>query len=332
MWHAMNVDTTLYVKTCAICSKNKDPRVKPKAELGSYHAGARIERVHLYMMGPLPESDRGDKYIMVMVDQFSHWVEIQPLPEISTETTARMGIDNFISRFGYTLQIHTDQGKNFNGNLFKAMCDLLQITKTRTTPYRPCSNGQVERHNRLLLQLIHCYISTRQATSDEDLQLLAGARRGMENHATGYSANTIMLLADNFQPVDILMGAERAMMKDENPSEYLKRLQKTLQEVHHLAREHLQTNLCYHKKTHDLKLQQNQFNVSDFVHKMNAVSKKGQCKKLKPIWIGPLLLIEVVTPVLYKVKDHHREYILHHHRIKLCEDRAIPMWLHQLRH
>ena len=147
MWHEMNMDTTLYVKTCAICSKNKKPRVKPKAELGSYHAGARMERVHLDMMGPLPESDRGNKYIMVMVDQFNRWVEIQLLPEISAETTAWTAIDHFFSRFGYPLQIHTDKGKNFDGNLFKAMCDLLQITKTRTTPYRPCSNGQVERYN-----------------------------------------------------------------------------------------------------------------------------------------------------------------------------------------
>ena len=77
------------------------------------------------MMGPLPGSDKGNKYIMVMVDQFSKWVEIQPLAEISVETTARVVIDNFFSRFGYPLQIHTDQSKNFNGNLFQQMCSLL---------------------------------------------------------------------------------------------------------------------------------------------------------------------------------------------------------------
>ena len=121
----MNVDTTLYVKTCAICSKNKKPQVKPKAELGSYHAGARMERVHLDIMGPLPESDRGNKYIMVIVDQFSYWVEIQPLTEISAETMVWMATDNFFSRFGYPLQIHTDFDKNFDRKLFKAMCDLL---------------------------------------------------------------------------------------------------------------------------------------------------------------------------------------------------------------
>ena len=133
MWHEMSTDVTLYVKTCAICSKNKKPQIKPKVQLGSYHAGARMERVHLDMVGPLPESDKGNKYIMVMVDQFSKWVEIQPLAEISAETTARAVIDNFFSRFGYLLQIHTDQGKNFDGNLFQQMCSLLRITKTRTT-------------------------------------------------------------------------------------------------------------------------------------------------------------------------------------------------------
>ena len=90
--------------------------------------------------------------------------------------------------------------------------------------------------------------------------------------------------------------------------------------------------MCYQKKTCDLKLQQNRFDDGDFVYKINAVSKKGECKKLEPIWSRPLLVVEVVTPVLYKVKDRHREYILHHDRIKLCEDCAIPMWLRQLRH
>ena len=275
MWHEMSTDVTLYVKTCTICSKNKKPRIKPKAQLGSYHAGARMERVHLDMMGPLPESDKGNKYIMVMVDQFSKWVEIQPLAEISAETTARAAIDNFFSRFGYPLLIHTDQDKNFDGNLFQQMCSLLQITKTRTTPYRPCSNGQVERYNHLLLQLIRCYISTRQSAWDEDLQLLTGAIRAMKNRSTGYSANMMILLMDTFQPVDILMGTEGATLHDEDPSTYLKKLHKTLQEVHQLAREHLHTGLCYQKKTYDLKLQESHFEVGNLVYRLNAVSKKG---------------------------------------------------------
>ena len=120
------------------------PQVKPRAELGSYHTGARMEQIHLDMMGPLPESDSGNMYIMVMVYQYSKWVEIQPLKDISAETTAHTVVDQFFTKFDYPLQIHTDQGKNFDGNLFQEICKLLQITKMHTTPYHPFSNGQVE--------------------------------------------------------------------------------------------------------------------------------------------------------------------------------------------
>ena len=332
MWHEMSLDVQLYVKTCATCSKNKKPRVKPRGELGSYHAGKRMERVHLDMMGPFPEPRSGNKYILVMVDQFTKWVEVQPLPEISAETTARAAVDGFFSRFGYPEQIHTDQGKNFDGNLFRELCKMLRITKTRTTPYRPSSNGQVECYNRLLLQLSRCYVGTRHGTWDEDLQLLAGAIRAMKNRSTGYSANMMMLLMEVTQPVDILMGTEGAEMRDENPSAYLTRLCKTLEEVHQLARENLRSHLCYQKRTYDLKLQQNHYEVGDLVYRLNQVTKKGECQKLKPIWVGPLIVTEVITPVLFRVRGRKREQILHHDKLKICEDRAIPMWVRRLRH
>ena len=142
-----------------------------------------------------------------------------------------------------------------------------------------------------------------QLTVYQDLQLLVGAIRTMKNHSTGYSANMMMLLMDTFQPGDILMGTEETAVRNENPSQYLCKLHSTLTEVHRLASEHLKSGLCYQKKTYDLKLQQKHFDVGDFVYKLNVVNKDGQCKKLKPIWIGPLLVTQVLSPVLYNVKD-----------------------------
>ena len=94
-------------------------------------------------------------------------------------------------------------------------------------------------------------------------------------------------------------------MRDKSPSEYLYKLHGTLTEVHRLASEHLKLGFCYQKKSYDLKLQQKHFKLGDFVHKLNVVNKKGECKKLKPIWIGPLLVTWILCPVLYKVKDRH---------------------------
>ena len=58
-----------------------------------------------------------------------------------------------MARFGCPLEIHTDQGRNSESELFKEMCELLEIGKTRTTSYRPSENGQVERYNRSIAQI-----------------------------------------------------------------------------------------------------------------------------------------------------------------------------------
>ena len=128
------------------------------------------------------------------------------------------------------------------------------------------------------------------------------------------------------------MGTEGVEMRDENPSAYLTRLRKTLQEVHQLARENLRSSLCYQKRTYDLKLQQNHYEVGDLVYRLNQVTKKGECRKLKPIWVGPLIVTEVITPVLLRVRSRKKEQVLHHDKLKICEDRAIPMWMRRLRH
>ena len=109
-----------------------------------YHAGYLMERVHIDLLGPFTESSRGNKYILVMVDQFSKWLECGAVPDQHAETVAWKFLTHFVVTFGCPLEVHSDQGKQFDGNLFKAFCDLLQITKTRTTPYHPASNGQVE--------------------------------------------------------------------------------------------------------------------------------------------------------------------------------------------
>ena len=89
----------------------------------------------------------------MMVDSFTKWVECVPLPSQTAEMTARAAINGFFVRFGYPFEIFTDQGRNFESELFQKVCELLQIHKSRTTPgpYRPSGNGQKERYNRTVL-------------------------------------------------------------------------------------------------------------------------------------------------------------------------------------
>ena len=79
-------------------------------------------------------------------------------------------------------------------------------------------------------------------------------------------------------------------------------------------------------------MQESHYEIGDFVYHLNSASKTGESKKLKPVWIGPLVVIDVINLVLFWVKDHKKEYVLHHDCLKRCEDRSIPFWLRKLRH
>lgn len=157
-WHNLSQDCTEYVKGCSTCNQNKKPHIKSRAALKSYHAGFPMERVHLDILGPFNTSEAGNNYILMMIDQFTKWIEMAALPDQTALSVAHKFVTHFIVTFGCPMEVHTDQGRNFDSNLFQALCDELQIAKTRTTPYHPSSNGQVERYNTTVLQMIRCFI------------------------------------------------------------------------------------------------------------------------------------------------------------------------------
>ena len=93
-------DVSAYVKGCVECNQNKKATVSAKHPMLSYHSGSPMERVHLDLIGPLPRTERGNEHILMMVDQFTKWVECIPLPSQSAEETARAAVNQFFSRFG----------------------------------------------------------------------------------------------------------------------------------------------------------------------------------------------------------------------------------------
>ena len=141
-----------------------EPAEKPFATLKAALIGVPMERIHLDFLGPLPKTQQGNEYILVIVDQFTKWVECIPLPSQTAEVTARAAVNEFFCRFGCPLQIFTDQGRNFESNLFVQMCKLLNIHKAKTTPYRPSANGQVERYNRTLMDAVRCFVNSAPTT------------------------------------------------------------------------------------------------------------------------------------------------------------------------
>ncbi len=86
------------------------------------------------------------------------------------------------------------------------------------------------------------------------------------------------------------------------------------------------------KLTYDVKTHQCSFDRGDLVYKLDTSTKKGESKKLKPVWIGPFVVTEVVSPVLYRIEGHRKASVVHHDQIKICNDRVVPFWIRRKRH
>lgn len=235
MWYQMSQDCREYVQSCSVCNKNKKSSVKHKAPLRRHHAGSPMERVHLDILGPFTPSEHGNVYVLVMIDQFTKWIECAALPNQTALSIAKKFLLHFIVTFESPLSVHTDQGRNFDGDLFKAMCSALQITKTRTSPYHPSSNWQVERYDRVLLQMIRCYIEGKVRNWDVDLPLLVMALHATENRSTGYTPNRCKVVLQ----VDIVTRMASLTLTDYEPDEWVRHLDKVMAEAHSFARKQL---------------------------------------------------------------------------------------------
>ncbi|PIK59483.1 Retrovirus-related Pol polyprotein from transposon [Apostichopus japonicus] len=149
-----------------------------------------MERVAMDILGPLPVTDTG---IYLCVGLLTKWTEAYAIPNQEAVTVARVFVEQFVLRFGVPLQLHTDQGRNFESNLFKELAQLLGIDKTRTTAFHPQSDGMVERFNRTLEAMLSAVVSENQRDWDEWLPHVTMAYRSSVHETTGETPSVMML-------------------------------------------------------------------------------------------------------------------------------------------
>ena len=73
------------------------------------------------------------------------------------------------------------------------------------------------------------------------------------------------------------------------------------------------------------------YEIGDLVYVLDSAKKIGINPKLQLVWKGPYMISKVISPVLFEVADKRKSFVLHHDRLKPCEDRSIPLWLRRKR-
>ena len=329
IWYNLRNSCEEHVKGCAVCNRQKKGCRVARGEQQLFHAGYALERVHIDIMGPLMETQKGNKYILVIVDQFTKWVEAFPLKNQLAETVAGVVVREFVARFGCPLEIHTDHGRNFESELFKEMCELLEIGKTRTTSYRPSANGQVERYNRSIAQIIRCCIGDRQERWDDFVGIAVGAIRATVNRSTGFTPNRMMLGREVMMPLDLMLGSDGEEAR--RGGTFGADFKDGWVEAHRKAREILEGVQRRQKKYYDLRKRTTIYEVGDVVLRKNNAGVLGSSKKLNPVWKGIWVVNKIMSAVLLEIKNNKKVCVVHHDTIKKCGDSDLPRWVERLR-
>jgi len=126
-WASCKQDVENWCRTCKICNEKNRPSRKGKSLLQIYNVSNPFERVQMDILGPLPISSSGNRYLLIIVDCFTKWVKAFPLRIPRAKTVVKVFVNQVISRHGVPLVLHTDQGRNFESKIFQElMCSELK--------------------------------------------------------------------------------------------------------------------------------------------------------------------------------------------------------------
>ena len=139
-------------------------------------------------MGPSPETDDGNKCILVLGDHLSKCAEAYAFKNHTAQTVADIIMEQFITHFGVPRSLHSDQGPKFKSDLIAELCKLLHINKACTVPYNPKSDGLVERANWTVIQVLTTLVN--EACNDmDDLPFVMMAYRSSVHESTKCTPN-----------------------------------------------------------------------------------------------------------------------------------------------
>ena len=172
----MKKDVHEWVSSCEECCQKKSPHQKHIHSLTTWKPSHPFWQVALDIMGPLPESS-GNKYILLIGDQFTKWYEAIPMSNQEASTVAKAFVNVWVSRIGCPANLHRVKGTNFMSNFFKNMCRELGINRTSTTAYHPQVNAMIERTNRTIEESLAKYMGEHHNTWSDYLPLVMMAYR-----------------------------------------------------------------------------------------------------------------------------------------------------------
>ena len=207
----------------------------------------------------------GVENILVITDHFSWYAQAIPTRNQNAKTTARVLFDNFIVHYGFPARIHSDQGQNFESNLIKELCQIARVVKSRTTPYHPMGNGQVERFNQTLLKMLWTLEEYQKSDWKTHVPPSVHAYNATFHDSTGFSPYFLMIGRHPRLAVDAFLGLTPDALSSTSKTEYVRKLKERLNSAYIKAAEEAKSSAAVHKQRYDAKSRNTVLKPGDLV-------------------------------------------------------------------
>ena len=291
-WPGMGKDIARWVKHCPTCCLVKPGEGLGRSPLHQELFGVRFGRIAMDIISGFKPTPAGNTCMLVIQDYFTKYVRVIPLPDHTAVTCATAFVDHWVLTFGIPLLLHSDQGREFESQLFTAMCEYLTVVKQRTNPYRPQSDGQVERFNRTLIEALTALVDVHMEDWDIQSKYVVTAYNSTEHSSTGCSPNLMVFGDEILMPADVIFGATENPLQDPCPIVFVEDLRGRMREAYEWARKYLETTAERQKVGYDTGLKIRRFVVGEQVVRYHTPQA---AIKLAPNWDGPYLIDTVIS-------------------------------------
>jgi len=309
-WPGMVPDIKAFVNTCASCQ-----RAKPYP-----HKNAGVMVSHPVAEGPwsvitidfitqLPSTMRGHDAILVVVDKFSKYTILIPCtPHLTAIGCAQLLHDHVFCVHGWPRDIVSDRDVLFTSGFWQTFMSLQGTNLAMSTAFHPQTDGQTERQNRTLEDMLRHYVGPDQRDWDDWLKVAQFAINNAHTDSIGMTPHYLLFGAHPNTPFHLALLKHCAPVADpkmQNPSAV--QLSTALQERVELARQYLHAARDRQQARADQVRVPVKFNVGDQVllhtqHFTFKSPKGALVRKLLPRWIGPFPVVQCVGQVAYKLQ------------------------------
>ena len=265
-WPKMGRDLENWISNCDRCILARE--VKIRTPLGTIQASRPLEVVAVdYTL--LDKSSSGYENALVMTDIFTKYTVVVPTKDQKSITVAKTMVKHWFHRFGPPKRIHSDQGRDFEGQLIKDLCALYGVKKSRTTAYHPQGNAQCERFNRTLHDLLRSIPPDKKKKWPEYLDGLLYCYNTTPHTTTGYSPFYMMFGREPRLCQDILLEAEGSSESDANPDRWVSVHQNRLQEAYALVKRRMTESAAKRKTLYDKRARESKLEIGTQVYLRN---------------------------------------------------------------